>query len=504
MGIVQTEAYDPTYCYNKKNHENTDVLFMIKKLKFQELAISPEVLKAVADMGFEETTPIQSEAIPLILEGRDVIGQASTGTGKTAAFGIPAIEKIDATLRKPQILILCPTRELAIQVSVELNKLLKYKRNISELPIYGGQPIERQFLALRKGPQIIVGTPGRVMDHMRRGTLTLEAIKMIILDEADEMLTMGFRDDIETILEQTSNDRQTVMFSATMSPDILRLTKKFQKNPQIIKIQHEKLETPAVEQIYFEIEGHMKLELLTRLIDIHNPKLSIVFANTKRKVDEIVSDLQARGYSAEGIHGDITQARRTNVMDRFRNNEFEILVATDVAARGIDVSNIEAVFNFEIPQDEESYVHRIGRTGRAGRTGKAFSFASRREIYSLRSIKRYTNSTMTQQELPSLQQIEEIKSAKIMTEIKNLIKENNLEKYIAIIQTLLAQDYTTLDVAAALLKKSMPEPKPKKTVTREVREDDGPRRSSRGFGGGSRDGGGEARRRFPRRPAGNR
>ena len=481
---------------------------MIQKLKFQELNVSSEVLKAVADMGFEETTPIQSEAIPLILEGRDVIGQASTGTGKTAAFGIPAIEKIDPLLKKPQVLILCPTRELAIQVSVELNKLLKYKKNITELPIYGGQPIERQFLALRKGPQIIVGTPGRVMDHMRRGTLTLEAIKMIILDEADEMLTMGFRDDIETILEQTSSDRQTVMFSATMSADILRLTKKFQKNPQIIKIQHEKLETPAVEQIYFEIEGHMKLELLTRLVDIHNPKLSIVFANTKRKVDEIVSDLQARGYSAEGIHGDITQARRTNVMDRFRNSEFEILVATDVAARGIDVSNVEAVFNFEIPQDEESYVHRIGRTGRAGRTGKAFSFASRREIYSLRSIKRYTNSTMTQQELPSLQQIEEIKSAKIMAEIKNLIKENNLEKYIAIIQSLLTnEDYTTLDVAAALLKKSMPEPKPKKTVTREVREDDAPRRSSRGFGGGSRDGGGEgrgsgggeARRRFPRR-----
>jgi len=467
---------------------------MIKKLKFEELKVSQEVLKAVADMGFEETTPIQSEAIPYLLAGSDVIGQAMTGTGKTAAFGIPAIEKIDPKLRKAQALILCPTRELAIQVSVELNKLLKYKQGIIELPIYGGQPIERQFIGLKKGPQIIVGTPGRVMDHMRRGTLSLQALRMVILDEADEMLTMGFRDDIETILEATPPERQTVLFSATMSPEILRLTKKYQKNPHIIKIQHEKLSTPAVEQIYFEIESHMKLELLTRLIDIHNPKLSIVFCNTKRKVDEIVSDLQARGYSAEGIHGDITQARRNRVMEKFRNDEFEILVATDVAARGIDVSNVEAVFNFEIPQDEESYVHRIGRTGRAGRTGKAFSFASRREIYSLRSIKRYTNSTMTQQELPSLQQIEEIKATKIISEIKQLIKENNLEKYISIIQKLLGEDYTTLDIAAALLKKAMPEPKkPKPAPEREQRE---PREG--GFSDRRRSGGG-GRGRFPRR-----
>lgn len=474
---------------------------MMKKLKFEELKISQEVLKAIADMGFEEASPIQSQAIPFILDGHDVIGQAMTGTGKTAAFGIPAIEKIDAKLRKAQVLILCPTRELAIQVSVELNKLLKYKQGILELPIYGGQPIERQFIGLKKGPQIIVGTPGRVMDHMRRGTLSLEALKMIILDEADEMLSMGFKEDIETILEQSSDDHQTILFSATMSPEILRLTKKYQKDPQIIKIQHEKLATPAVEQIYFEIESHMKLELLTRLIDIHNPKLSIVFCNTKRKVDDIVSDLQARGYSAEGIHGDITQARRNKVMDQFRKGVIEILVATDVAARGIDVADVEAVFNFEIPQDEESYVHRIGRTGRAGRSGKAFSFVSRREIYNLRDIKRYTNSTMTQQQLPSLQQIEEIKATKIVAEIKQLIKDNNLEKYVAIIKNLLGEDFTTLDIAAALLKKAMPEPKvkPKEVTEREPREreySDRPER--RGGGGGGRGG----RGRFPRRRGG--
>jgi ATP-dependent RNA helicase DeaD len=426
---------------------------MTKKLKFSELGLSKELLKAVADMGYEEASPIQSEAIPVVMQGSDILGQAMTGSGKTAAFGIPAIEKVDVKGRSPQVIILCPIRELAVQVADQISKLARHKLGATALPIYGGQPIERQIQGLRKGPQIIIGTPGRVLDHINRKTLSLKNITMVVLDEADEMLNMGFRDDIEAILQSTPEARQTLMFSATMPAQIQSLARRFQKNPVIIKIAHDtKLTTPSIEQFYFEIESFKKLDLFTRLIDIHNPKLSIAFCNTKRRVDELVADLRARGYEAEGIHGDLTQQKRNKVMERFRRGDIEILVATDVAARGIDVSNVEAVFNFEMPQDEESYVHRIGRTGRAGKSGKAFSLVSGSEIYRLRDIKRYTKAVITRMPIPSFQEVEAMKTTKLLDDVRKVISQKNFDQYLQAVETLMKEEYTSLDVAAALLK----------------------------------------------------
>lgn len=425
---------------------------MIKKLTFDSLNLSKEVLRAVQEMGFEEASPIQSEAIPVVMEGKDVIAQAITGSGKTAAFGIPLIERIDTKVHAPQALVLCPTRELAIQVAGEINKLSRYKLSVPALPIYGGQPIERQIHALKKGTYIVIGTPGRVLDHLNRKTLSLSSIKYAVLDEADEMLDMGFREDIEAILRKTPSARQTLLFSATMPPLIMRLARAYQKNPHTIRVAHEKLTAPLIEQFYVETESSKKLDLLTRLIDIHNPKLAIVFCNTKRRVDEVSTDLRARGYASDGIHGDMTQQKRNKVMDRFRRGGVDILVATDVAARGIDVSNVEIVFNYEIPQDEEAYVHRIGRTGRAGKTGKSFSLVAGGEMYRFRDIRRYTQAVITRLPIPSFKEIEELKVAKILDAIKKVIDAKNLESYARFIEPLLAQDYTSVDISAALLK----------------------------------------------------
>lgn len=428
---------------------------MTKKLKFIELNLSKEILRAVTDMGFEEASHIQSEAIPVVMEGKDIIGQAMTGSGKTAAFGIPLIEKIDPKLRAPQALVLCPTRELAIQVAGEINRLSKYKLDLLAVPIYGGQPIERQIQALRRGAQIIIGTPGRVLDHLNRNTMVLKSVNIVVLDEADEMLDMGFKEDLEAILKKTPSTRQTLLFSATMPAAIQYLARSYQRNPHNIKVAHEKVTAPEIEQIYYEIESFKKLDLLTRLIDIHNPKLSIVFCNTKRRVDDLVADLRTRGYAAEGIHGDMTQQKRNKVMERFRKGDVDILVATDVAARGIDVSGVEAVFNFEIPQDEESYVHRIGRTGRAGRTGKAFSLVSGGEMYRFRDIRRYTKAVITRLAVPSFKEVEEVKINKVLDTIRKAISEKHLDSYVQIIETLLKEDFTSLDISAALLKMLM-------------------------------------------------
>ncbi|MFZ5353406.1 MAG: DEAD/DEAH box helicase [Bacillota bacterium] len=424
----------------------------MKVLKFNELNLSTEIQKSIADMGFEEATPIQSEAIPYVLEGRDVIGQAQTGTGKTAAFGIPLLEKVNVGSKAVQAIILCPTRELAIQVSEELRELGKYKKGIDVLPIYGGQPIDRQIRALKNRPQIIVGTPGRVMDHMNRNTLKLGAISMLVLDEADEMLDMGFIEDIETILKSVPEERQTLLFSATMPPPILELTKKYQNNPQHVKVLHKEMTVPNVEQIYFEVKEKSKVDILSRLIDIYDPKLSMVFCNTKKKVDTLVADLQGRGYFAEALHGDLRQAQRDKVMDKFRKGTIEILVATDVAARGIDVDDVEVVFNYDLPQDEEYYVHRIGRTARAGRSGKAFSFVVGREIFKLRDIQRYTKTKITLGKVPTLGDVEEVKVNVLLDRLKDIMEEGHLAKYVAIIEKLLAEEYTSLDIAAALLK----------------------------------------------------
>lgn len=424
----------------------------MEHLRFEDMNISNEICRAVLDMGFEEATPIQSQAIPVILEGKDIIGQSQTGTGKTAAFGIPLLERINPEDRRLQALILCPTRELAIQVSEEFRKLLKYKDNIRVLPIYGGQPIDRQIAALRKGTQVVIGTPGRVMDHMRRRTIKAETVQMMVLDEADEMLDMGFREDIETILVKIPEEHQTLLFSATLSPEILDITKRFQKNPEFIKIVRKELTVPNIKQYYFDVKEKTKLDALCRIIDVYDPKLAMVFCNTKKRVDDLVEMLQGRGYFAEGLHGDLKQAQRDKVMQKFRNGTIEILVATDVAARGIDVDDIDVVFNYDVPQDEEYYVHRIGRTGRAGKAGKAFTFCVGKEIYKLRDIMRYTKTKIQQQKLPTLSDVEEMKTNIYLEKIKGIIEEGHLTKYIHLVDRLMEEDYTSIDIAAALLK----------------------------------------------------
>jgi ATP-dependent RNA helicase DeaD len=425
--------------------------------KFENLRLSRDLLKAVEDLGFEEMTPIQARAIPLILEGKDIIGQAQTGTGKTLAFGLPILQSIHSKIKKIQAIILCPTRELAIQVAEEIKSALKYKRDIVILAVYGGQPIDRQIRILKTGAHIVIGTPGRTIDHINRGTLKLDTVKTVVLDEADEMLNMGFIDDVETILQRTPKERQTLLFSATMPKPILDLTRKYQKTPEYVRVVHKQLTVPNVEQYYFEVKESVKLDALCRLIDMYGLKSSLVFCNMKRRVDEVVMHLEARGYPALGLHGDMTQPQRTQAMDIFKRNASEILVATDVAARGIDVENIEAVFNYDIPQDEEYYVHRVGRTARAGKKGLAFTFVVGREIYKLRDIESYASTKITRKSIPTLTDVEEVKTTVILEKIKNIIDKGNIERYVQIVEPLLTEDYTTLDIAAALLKITMDE-----------------------------------------------
>ena len=361
----------------------------MQKEKFDDLAISIELRRAVKDIGYETMTPIQAKAIPLILQGKDMIGQAQTGTGKTLAFGLPLLDAIQPAIRKPQAIVLCPTRELALQVADELKRVLIHKKEIRVLPIYGGQPIERQIHGIRAGVQIIIGTPGRTIDHINRGTLKLDKVKTLVLDEADKMLDMGFIDDVEKILRKIPPERQTLLFSATMPKPILDLTRKYQREPEFVKVVEKQLTVPHVEQYYVGVQEGLKLDVLCRLIDQHRLKSSLVFCNRKRSVDDVVRKLGARGYPAQGLHGDMSQPQRVRAMDRFKKNISEILVATDVAARGIHVEDIEAVFNYDLPMDKEYYVHRIGRTARAGKKGHAFSFVLGKEIGKLRAIETY-------------------------------------------------------------------------------------------------------------------
>lgn len=424
----------------------------MSKLKFKELSLSKEMNKAIAELGYEEATPIQSEAIPQMLQGLDVIGQAQTGTGKTAAFGIPAIENLIAQGKKIQVLVMCPTRELAIQVAEEMKKLAKYKKDISFLPVYGGQPIERQIRVLKSGVQIVIGTPGRIIDHVNRGTIDLSSIRLVVLDEADEMLNMGFIDDIMLILKEIPEERQTVMFSATMPKPILELTKKFQKDPVLIRVTQQELTVPNIEQIYYEVKEKHKLEALSRVIDINNFKLSLIFCNTKKGVDDLIEHLQARGYAAEGLHGDMRQPVRERILNKFKRGDIEILIATDVAARGLDIDNVEAVFNYDIPQDVEYYVHRIGRTGRAGKEGKAFSFVTAWEISKLKDIQKYAKTRIKLETIPSFDDVEEIKFNSYADQVKEVLQAGQLKKYIQQIEKIIDEDYTSLEVAAALFK----------------------------------------------------
>ena len=430
----------------------------METIRFEDLELDAKIMRAITDMGFEAASPIQGQAIPLELQGLDIIGQAQTGTGKTAAFGIPLLQKIDPKNKKQQAIILCPTRELAIQVSEEIRRLAKYMHGVKVLPIYGGQEIGRQIRSLKDGVQVIIGTPGRVMDHMRRKTVKMDQIHTVVLDEADEMLNMGFLEDMETILSALPEERQTLMFSATMPQAIQRIAANFQKDPQIVRVVKKELTVPKVTQYYYEVKPKNKLEVMCRLLDLYDPKLSVVFCNTKKQVDELVQGLQGRGYFAEGLHGDLKQEQRDRVMRAFRTGRTDILVATDVAARGIDVDDVEAVFNYDVPQDDEYYVHRIGRTGRAGREGKAFNLVVGKEVYKLREIQRYCKTRIIPQAIPSLDDVTSIKADKILDQVGEVLQDSDLSKVIDIVEKrVLEEDYTTLDLAAALLKMMMGE-----------------------------------------------
>ncbi len=418
---------------------------------FTELGLSQESLKAIDKLGFEQASPIQAEAIPVLLAGRDVVGQSQTGSGKTAAFALPAIEKVDASLRVVQVLILCPTRELAVQVSEEVHKLAFFKRGIHALPVYGGQSYERQFIGLKQGAQIVIGTPGRVMDHMRRGTLRLDKIRMAILDEADVMLDMGFREDIEFILQGMPAERQTVFFSATMPRPIQDLIKKYSRDPQNVRIEQKTLTVPTVEQAYYEVDRRFKIDLLARLIDIHDLKLGIIFCNTKRMVDELVDHLNAQGYSADRLHGDMSQAMRDRVMQKFRKSGLEFLVATDVAARGIDVEDVQVVFNYDLPYDPEDYLHRIGRTGRAGRSGRAISFVSGREIFQIQHIERFTRTKIHRHRVPTPSEVEEARGNSLLDKLRATLTSGEFKRQDNLIERLLEEGFSSTDIASALM-----------------------------------------------------
>lgn len=425
--------------------------------KFKEMEINSDIKKAIEKLGYEEATPIQAKAIPVLLDGKDFIGIAQTGTGKTCAFGIPIIEKINVEDKSVQALILCPTRELVMQTCEEMKNLSLYTEKLQIVPIYGGQQIERQIAALKRKPQIIVGTPGRIMDHMRRKTIKFEDIKMLALDEADEMLNMGFREDLDVILKNSNEDRQTMLFSATMSRDILNITKKYQKKDAVkLEIEHKNLTAPKIKQYVIRIQDSKKMEALTRILDAEDIKLSIIFCNTKRKVDELVEDLRFRGYQVDAIHGDMKQSQRDTVMKKFRNNKLNILIATDVAARGIDVDDIEVVFNYDIPADEEYYVHRVGRTGRAGKEGRSISFATSKEMYKVKDIQRYTNAVMEDYEIPSGKEINDKKYIKLFDDAIKLYQANDLcEERRMIEEHLENLEISAIDLASGLVKLSL-------------------------------------------------
>jgi ATP-dependent RNA helicase DeaD len=428
---------------------------MNTRIQFSDFHLSREIGKAIEDMGFEEPTPIQALAIPLIQSGHDVTAQAQTGTGKTAAFGIPLIEKIDASHRTVQAIVLCPTRELAIQIAEEFSELLTHLQRITVLPVYGGQPIDRQLRALHSGVHIVIGTPGRVMDHLRRRTLSLDAISTVVLDEADQMLDMGFRDDIELILKKIPQKRQTLLFSATLPQPIIDISKRFMNKPEFVRVEYAELTVPQTEQSYIEVKEREKLDVLCRLIDIADPHLLIIFCNTKRRAEELAGKVKARGYRAEELHGDLKQSQRDRVMGGFRKGTIEILIATDVAARGIDVENVDMVINYDVPQDVEYYVHRIGRTGRAGKSGRAITFVAPKDFTKLREIQHYAKIQIPRIPIPTQSDVAETRTRTMLEKVRETIKEGGMETYVRIIEKETEGDLSTIDIAAALLKLQM-------------------------------------------------
>lgn len=422
----------------------------VKSKTFIDFGLSKEVLQAVAGMGFEEPTPIQERTIPVIMQGKDIIGQAQTGTGKTAAFGIPIVEKVDPRRFFVQAIILTPTRELAIQVAEEMNKIGKFSR-VFALPIYGGSSIERQIKVLKKGVHIAVGTPGRVIDHIERGTLKLNEVKIVVLDEADEMLDMGFVDDITTILSHTPKQRQTLLFSATMPEGIIKISKRYMVSPEKIGISANILTEPKIDQIFYEVRQSEKMDALSRLIDAEDSDLFLVFCHTKKEVDDVAANLKNRGYEAEAIHGDFSQSQRESVMRRFKSGMIDVLVATDVAARGLDISNISHVVNYSIPQNPDAYIHRIGRTGRAGRSGVAITFVTPREDRQMRLIQSVAKTKIKRGKLPTVQDVLEARVGTLKERIQEFIDDKRFDTYLALVHKL-ADGAEPIEVAAALLK----------------------------------------------------
>jgi ATP-dependent RNA helicase DeaD len=423
-----------------------------ESITFKDLNISKGVLKSIKAMGYIEPTEIQIQAIPLIMQGKDIIGQARTGTGKTAAFGIPLVELVDRNQKTLQAMVLCPTRELAVQIADELKKIALLTEGLSITAVYGGRAMGQQTQELESGTQIVVGTPGRITDHIERGALSMDNIRIMVLDEADEMLNMGFREDIGRILELTSGNRQTLLFSATMPKTILKLTDEYMREPEHIKVSKKEMTVPGVEQYYFELKESSKVEVLHRLIDIENIRSALVFCNTKKDVDKVLVKLRSHGHTADVLHGDIRQNVRERTVEKLRDEDIGILIATDVAARGLDIENIEVVFNYDMPQEIETYVHRIGRTARAGRPGLAYSFVTKNEIGKLTAIQRYTKTEITKKDIPTIKDAENAREAQVAEKVKTSIRTGNLSKYDEWVGKLVAEGSDYRQIAAALAK----------------------------------------------------
>lgn len=418
---------------------------------FSELGLAPELLQAIERLGFEQATPVQAGAIPPLLAGRDLVGQSQTGSGKTLAFAAPAVQLVDPSQRVVQVLVLCPTRELATQVAEEIAKLAHFKRGVRELPIYGGQSYDRQFRGLQAGPQIVIGTPGRVIDHLSRGTLRLDTVRLVVLDEADRMLDMGFREDLERILQAVPDTRQTALFSATLPPLIRRLVARYTRDPVQIHLTPAQVTVPAIEQSYVEVDWRSKTEVLSRFLDLDDVRSGLVFCTTKLQVDELQEALAARGYNADKLHGDMPQTLRERVLRRFRERRVELLVATDVAARGLDVDNLEVVFNYELPPDPEDYVHRIGRTGRAGKAGRAISLVSGREFGRLQQIQRFIGMRIPLRPVPRVEELEQKTTGRLVETLRRTLESGAFKRRDALFDELTGAGYSPGDIVSALL-----------------------------------------------------
>lgn len=417
---------------------------------FSELGLPEALLAAVEALGYERPSPIQAMAIPPALAGGDLVGLSQTGSGKTAAFTLPMLAKVDTALNETQAIVLCPTRELAHQVCEEVHRLGAEMKGLRAVPVYGGAPMDRQLRALRAGAHVVVGTPGRVLDHLRRGSLNPGTIRMVVLDEADRMLDMGFREDMETLLADMPPDRQTLFFSATMNRQVRALIDRFGREPRTVQIEQTAKTVSTIDQCAFEVRERSKVEVVSRLLDIEPARLSIIFCNTKRSVDECTEALLARGYPVDRLHGDITQQMRERVLKRFREGTIEVLVATDVAARGLDIDEIDLVINYDLPQDPEDYVHRIGRTGRAGRSGRAVTFAFGRDLHRLESIERYTRHPIRRERVPSQEQVEGRLADRLFETLKERLTGGEFPSYEHQLDRLLEQGFTPTDVVSVL------------------------------------------------------